>query len=92
MIDPVEASWSSYVAELGVTLARARARRGLSQDKVAAAAGISPFTYRKLEKGVSNPGTPANPRLRTLVCLAEVLEVPLAQLLPADPGGIAPGR
>jgi hypothetical protein len=26
------------------------------------AAGITTFTYRILEKGISNPGTPANPR------------------------------
>ena len=59
---------------------------------MAAAAGISTFTYRKLEKGESNPGTPANPRLHTLVSLAEVLGVPLAGLLPTDPEGISPGR
>lgn len=85
-------SWTSYVRELGVALAKARARRGLSQERVAHAAGLSTFTYRKLEKGDSNPGTPANPRLRTLVALAEVLEVPLAALLPPDPEGVAPGR
>lgn len=92
MPDPLDNTWSAYVADLGIALARARAKRGLSQDKVAAAAGISPFTYRKLEKGVSNPGTPANPRLRTLVTLAEVLGVPVSELLPPDPKSIAPGR
>lgn len=85
-------AWTSYVRELGVALARARARRGLSQERIAGAAGLSAFTYRKLEKGESNPGTPANPRLRTLVALAEVLEIPVAALLPPDPDGIAPGR
>lgn len=92
MNEPADDPWSAYVAELGLALARARSRRGLSQEKVAAAAGISPFTYRKLEKGVSNPGSPANPRLRTLVSLAEVLDVAVASLLPDDPGAIAPGR
>lgn len=85
-------AWSVYARELGLSLARARARRALSQERVAAAAGISTFTYRKLEKGESNPGTPANPRLRNLVSLAEVLNVPLADLLPPDPEGISPGR
>lgn len=84
--------WTAYVGRLGVALARARAERGLSQERVAHAAGLSTFTYRKLEKGESNPGTPANPRLRTLVSLAEVLEVPLTTLLPPDTRGIAPGR
>jgi transcriptional regulator with XRE-family HTH domain len=86
-----EGSWDAYVRDLGLALARARARRALSQERVAHAAGLSTFTYRKLEKGESNPGTPANPRLRTLVALAEVLQIPLAGLLPADPDGIAPG-
>ncbi len=90
-LSPTDA-WASYARELGIALSRARAKRGLSQEHVAAAAGVSAFTYRKLEKGESNPGTPANPRLRTLVSLAEVLGVPVATLLPKDPGGVAPGR
>ncbi len=85
-------TWTPYVRELGLALGRARARRGLSQERVAAAAGLSAFTYRKLETGESNPGTPAHPRLRTLVALAEVLEIPVAALLPPDPDGVAPGR
>jgi len=87
-----DAVWSEYAAALGLALARARDRCGLSQQRVAAAADIAEFTYRKLEHGISNPGTPANPQLRTLVKLAEVLGVPLATLLPPDPGGVAPGR
>ncbi|QPE05915.1 helix-turn-helix transcriptional regulator [Microbacterium schleiferi] len=89
---PDDDLWTAYVEALGVSLSRARADRGLSQERVAHAAGISTFTYRKLEKGESNPGTPANPRLRTLVSLAEVLDVPLRSILPPDARGIAPGR
>jgi transcriptional regulator with XRE-family HTH domain len=63
-------------------LQRLRVAKGLSQERLAVAADISAFTYRKLEKGESNPGTPANPRLRTLVALAEVLDIELAELLP----------
>ena len=63
----------------------------MSQERLSAA-GVSTFTYRKLEKGESNPGTPANPRLRTLITLAEVLDLPMATLLPPEPGGIAIGR
>ncbi|WP_375385417.1 helix-turn-helix domain-containing protein [uncultured Microbacterium sp.] len=91
MSESSDDAWARYTAALGIALERARRRRRLSQDVVAAAAGIASFTYRKLEKGVSNPGTPANPQLLTLVKLAEVLDVPLVSLLPADPGGIAPG-
>ena len=84
--------WNDFVRELGVRLLRARADKRMSQEQVAHAAGLATFTYRKLEKGESNPGTAANPRLRTLVTLAEVLEVPLRDLLPTPPEGLAPGR
>lgn len=84
--------WTEFARELGVRLLRARADKALSQEQVAHAAGLATFTYRKLEKGESNPGTAANPRLRTLVLLAEVLEVPLRDLVPIPPEGIAPGR
>ncbi len=85
--------WERYVRDLGIRLHRLRTERGLSQERLAVAADISGFTYRKLEKGESNPGTPANPRLKTLVALAEVLEVDIRELLPQDrPGGVASGR
>jgi transcriptional regulator with XRE-family HTH domain len=86
------AAWIAYAESLGVALSSARLRSGQSQERVAHAAGISTFTYRKLEAGQSNPGTAANPRLVTLVALAEVLGIPLRDLLPPDPGSIAPGR
>ncbi len=90
---PVSADpWVAYARELGVRLHRERIEKGLSQERLAVAAGITSFTYGKLEKGESNPGTPANPTLRTLVALAEVMDVTLAELLPPEPGGIAPGR
>lgn len=84
--------WNEFARQFGARLFDARAKRGLSQEHVAHAAGLATFTYRKLEHGESNPGTPANPRLRTIVSLAEVLELPLADLLPPRPEGIAPGR
>lgn len=89
---PPDAPWGTYVRELGLRLQRARHEAGLSQEKVAHAAGISAYTYRKLEHGQSNPGSHANPRLRTLAALAEVLAVEIVDLLPPGPGGIADGR
>lgn len=89
---PTEDPWASYARALGVRLHQERVRRGLTQERLAVAAGITAFTYRKLEKGESNPGTPANPRLRTLVALAEVMDIPIGDLLPPEPGGIALGR
>ncbi|PVE76983.1 helix-turn-helix domain-containing protein [Microbacterium testaceum] len=84
--------WTDFARELGVRMLRARAEKQMSQEQVAHAAGLATFTYRKLEKGESNPGTAANPRLRTLVALAEVLDVPLSDLLPVPPEGLATGR
>lgn len=84
--------WSDFARELGLVLLRVRGEKRLSQEQVAHAAGLSTFTYRKLEKGESNPGTPANPRLRTLVALSGVLGVPLMELLPDPPKGVTAGR
>lgn len=84
--------WEAYARQLGINLGRAREASGLSQERLAHAAGISTFTYRKMEKGESNPGTPANPRLHTLISLAEVLDTDIKDLLPRSPGGIASGR
>ncbi|MDR1426926.1 MAG: helix-turn-helix domain-containing protein [Bifidobacteriaceae bacterium] len=76
--------WDRYARDLGLALHRARIAASLSQERLAHAAGVSVFTYRKLEHGQSNPGTPANPRIQTLVRLARVLGVPTRDLLPPD--------
>ena len=80
--------WVEYAAQLGMLLSRARTAKGLSQEQVAHAAGIASFTLNKLESGHSNPQSPANPRLRTLVAIAQVLDVPVATLIPPDPASV----
>ncbi|NQX13203.1 helix-turn-helix transcriptional regulator [Microbacteriaceae bacterium VKM Ac-2855] len=77
--------WAGYARELGTNLHRARIAKGLSQERIAHAAGLAGYTYQKFEKGESKPGSPANPTLRTLLALCEVLDVELTDLLPADP-------
>ncbi len=84
--------WERYARALGIRLQQLRAAKGISQERLAVAADITAFTYRKLEKGESNPGTPANPRLKTLMALAEVLDVDVAELLPPGRAGVAIGR
>jgi transcriptional regulator with XRE-family HTH domain len=79
---PKRPSWEAFGREIGVRLQRARERRGLSQERTAHLAGIASYTYQKLEKGESRPGSPLNPRLSTLVSLCEVLEFSVADLLP----------
>ena len=66
---------------LGLRLRRARIARGLSQEASAHAAGISTYTYQKFEKGESRPGTPMNPRLRTLIALATALDMQVEELV-----------
>lgn len=87
-----DSDWDGYARVVGLALQDARRRADLSQEKVAHAAGIATFTYRKLEQGVSNPGTPANPRLHTLAALAQVLGVTMHDLIPAEPPDVTKGR
>jgi len=80
---PSTEGWDGFARELGHNIQRERARAKYSQDRVAYEAGLSRYTYQKLEKGESRPGTPANPTVKTLLAVAQVLGVNLTDLLPA---------
>mgnify|MGYP000867675575 CR=1 FL=1 len=73
--------WWPIARQLDLRLQRARIAKGLSQESLAHAAGISTYTYQKFEKGESRPGTPMNPRLRTLIALATALDVRVEELV-----------
>jgi hypothetical protein avisC_04866 len=73
--------WWPIARQLGLRLQRARIAKGLSQEALAHAAGISTYTYQKFEKGESRPGTPMNPRLCTLIALATVLDMQVEELM-----------
>src|SRR5690606_3089039 len=75
-------SWNNYTRELGARLHRLRVDRGFSQERLAYAAGITRYTYQKLEKGESVPGSAANPSLRNIMAIAQQLGVSLDELLP----------
>ncbi|BBZ54536.1 MULTISPECIES: helix-turn-helix domain-containing protein [Mycobacteriaceae] len=70
---------------LGRRLSNLREARGLTQEVVAEAAGMSRNHYQLLENGLSNRRTkrPANPRLSTLVALSDVLGVSVPELVTA---------
>lgn len=87
--NPTKAEFSR---SMGIMLQKLRLERGLSQERLAHMAGISAYTYQKFEKGESKPGTPMNPRLFTLLSLAEVLDVSLEELIPADWPDLTDGR
>ena len=78
-----EPSKAEFSRTLGLNLQRLRMERGWSQERLAHMAGIAGYTYQKFEKGESKPGTPMNPRLFTLLSLAQVLGVSLEELVPA---------
>lgn len=88
----VDITWETFARELGINLLRARQAKGMSQERVAHAAGIAAYTYQKFEKGESKPGAPMNPRLTTLVALSQVLEVSLPDLLPPELPDLTVGR
>lgn len=59
----------------GANLRAERTARGLTQEKVAAAAGMNISYYSRLERSLIDPG------VRMVVRLADALEVPAARLL-----------
>ncbi|MBO0853841.1 MAG: helix-turn-helix transcriptional regulator [Nocardia sp.] len=79
---PESAVEKRLAAMLGQRLATLREARGLTQEQVAHAAGISRNHYQLLESGwsVRKTKAPANPRLRTLIALSEVLGTTLPDL------------
>ncbi len=85
-------AYRAYALEFGHILKRARARTGLSQERIAQAAGLAPYTYQKFEQGESGRGTPSNPQLTTLLALSRALEVPVVKLLPKKAPDVTVGR
>jgi transcriptional regulator with XRE-family HTH domain len=67
-----------------MNIQRLRVARGLSQENVAYAAGISRYTFQKLEKGESAPNRAANPSLRNVMAVAQVLGTTVDALLPEE--------
>lgn len=70
--------------QVGLRLQQERLAQGLSQERLAYAANLSRYTYQKFEKGESKPGTPANPSLHNIMAIAQVLNITLDELLPAE--------
>lgn len=79
-------SWNRAGAkQLGTTLRRLREAKGLSQEALAFRAGVTKNQVQLIEAGRSSgrkdADGPSNPRLSTLVGLAEVLGLPVSALL-----------
>ncbi|MEV8176217.1 helix-turn-helix transcriptional regulator [Microbacterium sp. NPDC079176] len=80
--DDVDEQWRIFVQSLAVQLRRRRVESGLSQEDVAYRAGLSRYIYHQYEKGESRRGSPANPGLRSIMAIAQVLDVSVDELLP----------
>ncbi len=74
-------NYEEVVPKLAERLKDLRAQTGLSKEKVANKAWISPYAYLQYEKGKCTSETPMNPRLKTLMSIAGVYGISIAQLL-----------
>lgn len=56
--------------------------RGITQEDLAHRAGLTRTHYQQIERGRWKQDAPANPSVKVLVRLAQVLEIEPAALLP----------
>ncbi|HAS32417.1 MAG TPA: hypothetical protein DCS84_08980 [Microbacterium sp.] len=73
-LEPTE--YRRWTSELAEHLRNARARKNLSQEQVAHAAGVSLNTYTRLER--DTPGALPNPTVRTVLRILDVLDLEAA--------------
>lgn len=93
MLVPAESVLERHLAEaLARQLRRLRDAAGMTQEQVAQEAEIHRNHYQLLESALSDrhKGTPANPRLSTLVALADVLHTTVPDLVDEIFGRRAP--
>ncbi len=79
--NPPNMSAEELSMALGKRIKDLRYSHDMTQEQVTFAAGVAKRTYCLLEKGSSRPGTPANPRLETMLRLADVFRIDLVELL-----------
>lgn len=75
-------TWESYAREMGVLIQRHRIEAGLTQEDLAHRAGLTRTHYQQIERGWWKRDQPANPSIKVLVRLAQVLGLEPGQLLP----------
>ncbi len=74
--------WGTYGDSLAHRLVILRRSRGLSQEKLAEAAGLHRNQISNIERNVSSNDGVSDPHLSTLYRLAAALDIPPALLLP----------
>lgn len=75
-------NWSDYAVQLGLRIQARRIELGVSQEQLAYAAGVSRYSVQRFEKGRIEGTRPVGPSLRSMLAIAQVLEVELHDLLP----------
>ncbi len=79
---PAPSTWESYARTLGIEMQRRRIEAGLTQEQLAHLAGLTRTHYQQIERGIWRLGAPANPSLKVLARLAQVLRVQVGDLTP----------
>lgn len=79
---PRPTTWPDYARALGVELQRRRIDRGLTQEELAHRAGMTRTHYQQMERGWWKTDMPANPSIKVLARLAQVLGLEPGELLP----------
>lgn len=79
-------NWSNEDAtRFGAVLREARIAAGLSQERLAAKAGLTKNLMQLLEAGRSSgpiaEARPSNPRIETLTAIASALDITVSELL-----------
>jgi len=72
--------WEQYAVQLGQRIKDLRRAKGVSQGTACRRVGMSIDTWSRLERGEGQ-----EPKLSTLMRVAEALEVELADLFPGNP-------
>lgn len=88
----VPSSWEEYAKALGIELQRRRIALDVTQENLAHRAGLTRTHYQQLERRFWKPGSPANPSLKSLVRLAQVLQLEVGELLPSGNSVEWPGE
>jgi len=84
---PAPFDWTSYAREIGQRVRTVREARGLTQENLAHAAGMSRNQVQNLERNrTSAPGQPANPTVETIFRIAWALDITPDALTPTLDG------
>jgi len=79
---PAPTTWEAYARDLGVRLQQLRLERDITQEDLAHRAGLTRTHYQQIERGWWKRDQPANPSIKVLIRLAQVLEIQPGEILP----------